>query len=245
VLKVPELLELRDANPVSPADARRLADALDLHSRVVDLRATPLPPRPARRRAYVPVLAAATLIAAIVAATPAWGLVRQVLPFWNQPKAPGSVRVQFWSLNAGAPPGMSPQAVSGETREVGRFVFGGSTHTLWVAPAKNGGFCSLWLPAGGGGCSLSSRPLSTGALLRRGVPEWITGDALSPAVSDVVIRFSDGSSVHPRIVWVSSPIDAGFFAYDVPTGRQTARDHVTAVEAFDRRGTLVRHQTFR
>ena len=24
--------------------------------------------------------------------------------------------------------------------------------SLWVAPARNGGFCSLWLPAGGGGC---------------------------------------------------------------------------------------------
>src|SRR5204862_45807 len=82
--------------------------------------------------------------------------------------------------------------------------------------AEKGGFCSLWLPAGGGGCSTSGRPLSTGALLRLGVPEWITGDVISPAVSDVVIRFSDGSSLHPRIVWVSAPINAGFFAYDLP-----------------------------
>jgi hypothetical protein len=245
VLNAQELLELREANPVSPADARRLADALDLHARVLELRLVPLQPRRSGRRLLIPVLAAAGLVAAILAAAPAWALVREVLPFWNQPKAPGSVRVQFWSLNAGAPPGMSPHAVSGETREVGRFDFGGSTRTLWVAPAKSGGFCSLWLPAGGGGCSVSGQPLSTGALLFRGVPEWITGDAIASAVSDVVIRFSDGTAVHPRIVWVSAPIAAGFFAYDVPAELRSRPRHVTAVDAYDRKGALVRHQTFR
>jgi hypothetical protein len=80
-------------------------------------------------------------------------------------------------------------------------------------------------------------------LLRKGVPEWINGDAASPAVS-VVIRFSDGSTVHPRIVWISVPIDAGFFAYDVPAGERTSRAHVTAVDAYDRKGRLLAHQTF-
>jgi hypothetical protein len=81
-------------------------------------------------------------------------------------------------------------------------------------------------------------------LLRFGVPEWITGDALSTAVSNVVIRFSNGTSVRPRIVWVSAPIEAGFFAYDVPSGRRTSRIHVTGIDAYDRSGTLVKHQTF-
>jgi len=252
MLNAPELVELRDANPITRDEAGRAADLLDLPRRVLALAseeptagAVPPTARPARRvRAVVAVLAAAALLAAILAATPAWALVRDVLPFWDQPAAPQSVQLQFYSLNLGAPPGMSPRAAAGETRKVGRFVFGGSSHTLWVAPAKNGGFCSLWLPAGGGGCSTSGKPLSTGALLRLGVPEWITGDATAPEVSDVVIRFSDGSAVHPRIVWVSAPIDAGFFAYDVRPGEQSARRHVTAVDAYDRRGTLVQHQTF-
>jgi hypothetical protein len=245
MLNASELIELRDANPVSLDDARELVDALDLHARVL---AAPLTTRPApldHRRVLVPVVVAAALAVAILVATPAWALVRQVLPFWDQPTAPQSVRVQFWSLNLGAPRGMSPQAVAGETREVGRFTFGGSARTLWVAPAKNGGFCSLWLPGGGGGCSTAGRPLSTGALLRLGAPVWVTGDAIAPEVSDVAIRFSDGSTVHPRIVWVSAPISAGFFAYDVPAREQSPRDHVTAVDAYDRNGTLVSHQTFR
>jgi len=246
MLNAPELVELNRANPVSLDEARRLAGELGLDTRLLAHRSEPSKPeRRARPRTLVWVLAAAALLAAVVIAGPAWGLVRGALPFWEQPAAPPSVQLQFFSLNAGAPRGMSPHAVAGETREVGRFTFGGSTRTLWVAPARNGGFCSLWLPAGGGGCSTAGQPLSTGALLRLGMPTWVTGDATSPAVGDVVIRLSDGSTVHPRIVWVSAPIDAGFFAYDVPAAQQTSRVHVTAVDAYDRNGRLVAHQLFR
>jgi hypothetical protein len=235
------LNELRRANPVSLDEAGRLADALGLDARIQGLRAHVAPERRAhRRRSLVVVLATAVVVAAILAATPAWGFVRDVLPFWAQPSAPQSVQVRFASLNLGAPRGMSPRARSGDTRELGQFVFGGMTHTLWVAPARNGGFCSLWLPQGGGGCSTAGQPLSTGALLNFGIPEWITGDAMSPAVSDVVIRFSDGSAIHPRIYWVSAPINAGFFAYDVPNGKV-----VTGIDAYGPSGLLVRHQIFR
>jgi hypothetical protein len=245
MLNAAELSELRGANPVSLEDARSLVDELGLRSRVLAASLAAPPPRPARRRVLVFVVAAAALLAAIVAATPARAWIRDVLPFWDQPAAPQSVQVQFWSLNVGAPPGMSPRAVAGETREVGRFTFGGLARTLWVAPAKNGGFCSLWLPGGGGGCSTAGKPLSTGALLRLGAPVWITGDVIASEVSDVVIRFSNGPDVHARIIWVSAPIGAGFFAYDVPASRQSSRDHVTGVDAYDRAGTLVSHQTFR
>jgi hypothetical protein len=245
MLNAPDLIELRRANPVSLGEARRLADELGLEARVLSsLAEAAKPQRKSRPRGLVWVLAAAALLAAVVVATPAWGLVRGVLPFWDQPTAPQSVQVQFFALNSGAPRGMSPQAVAGETREVGRFTFGGSTRTLWVAPARNGGFCSLWLPAGGGGCSTSGHPLSTGALLHLGVPAWVTGDAIASAIGDVIIRLSDGSTIHPRMVWVSAPIDAGFFAYDVPAAEQTSRIHVTAVDAYDRNGRLVAHQSF-
>jgi hypothetical protein len=248
MLNAPELVALREANPVSRDEARRLAGELDLRSLLLAVSAEPSASsstaRPNHRRVLFPLLAACILLGAILFATPAWALIRDVLPFWSQPRAPQAVQVHFSSLNLGASAGMSPRAVSGETREVGRFTFGGSTHTLWVAPAENGGFCSLWLPLGGGGCSTLGKPLSTGALLRLGQPEWITGDALAPAVSDVMIRFSDGATVMPRIVWVSAPINAGFFAYDVPSGRRTGRIHVTGIDAYDRNGRLVDHQTF-
>jgi hypothetical protein len=72
----------------------------------------------------------------------------------------------------------------------------------------------------------------------------VTGDAIASAIGDVIIRLSDGSTIHPRMVWVSAPIDAGFFAYDVPAAEQTSRIHVTAVDAYDRNGRLVAHQSF-
>lgn len=225
----------------------RVEPAQDLWAAAL-ARAASRPPsvHPARARLRAPLVAIAVIavLAAILFATPAWALVREILPFWSQPKAPSSVRLVFSSLNRGAPRGMSPHAVSGQTRDVGAFTFGGITRTLWVAPAKNGGFCVLWLPRGGGGCSTAGLPLGTGALLSRGFPEWVNGDVLASAVSDVVIRFSDGSSVRPRIVWVSAPIAAGFFAYDVPLGEQSRRRHVATVDAYDRAGRLVARQGF-
>jgi hypothetical protein len=281
MLNTSELVQLRDANPISLDEARHLAEALELYSRVLmpsaegderrhtaaPLTFAPRTNRPVRRRALVSVLVAVAFVVAIMVATPAWAFFREMLSFGDQPKAPRSVQLQFWSLNLGAPAGMSPRAVSGETRKVGQFIFGGATHSLWVAPAKNGGFCALWIPGGGGGCSTAGQPVSTGAVLvfphdadqpartatrrsqvpilqRVGVPEWITGAALSVTVSDVVVRFSDGSAVHPRVVWVSAPINAGFFAYDVPKDEQSSKHHVRAVEAYDREGALVRYQTF-
>ena len=78
---------------------------------------------------------------------------------------------------------------------------------------------------------------------QNGVPLWVTGSAISPTVSDVVIRFSDGSSVHPHIVWVSAPINAGFFAYDIPNDQQSSEDHATEVDAYDQNGKLVSKDT--
>ncbi|MGH2977361.1 MAG: hypothetical protein ACRDKC_03165 [Gaiellaceae bacterium] len=214
-----------------------------------------------RRRRVVATAAPVAVLAAVLAATPARALVHDVLPFWDQPSAPQSVRVDFSSLNTGAPSGMSPQAAGGETREVAQATFGGKTHTLYVSPAKNGGYCELWTDASGG-CNTAGEPLTWGGIIvpshdasqppatripksdfgRMGALEWLTGSVLSPSVSDVVIRFSDGTAVQPSITWVSAPIGAGFFAYDVPNGEQSAGDHVTEIDAYDANGGLVKRE---
>ncbi len=221
-----------------------------------------------RRRLVLGSAAAVAVVAAVLVTTPAWALVRDVLPFWNQPAAPQSVKLDFdQSLNVGAPAGMSPEAAAGETREIMRASFGGKTHTLYVSPAKNGGYCFEWTKSAGG-CHTTGNdfPLGVSAmivpphdasqpaqtvmipesemrdLIRTGVTYWLVGNALSSDVSDVVIRFSDGSSVHPQITWISAPINAGFFAYDVPNDEQSAADHLTEVDAYDAQGNLVERQ---
>lgn len=218
-----------------------------------------------RRPVVLGLIAAAGAIAVVLAATPAWALVRDVLPFWGQPSAPSSVKVEFSHMGLGAPAGMSPQAVSGDTRKIEQATIGGETKTLWVAPSTGRfDFCWLWGPNLAGSCGSSAHPLdalwitipahdpsqpaqttdipANSGYPANGVPAWVVGSANSPAVSDVVIRFSDGSSVRPQIVWVSAPINAGFFAYDVPSNRQSSQDHVTAIEAYDQNGNLVDKQ---
>lgn len=216
-----------------------------------------------RQRAILSAVAVAGALAAVMAATPAWALVRDALPFWNQPSAPSSVQVEFSSLDIGAPPGMSPDAVGGETRAVDQVTVGGRTRTLWVSPAKGGGFCFFWLPDLPGGCTTADQPLATVGesvpahdpsqpAQTTDIPEdeapttfvsyWIGGDAIASSVSDVVIRFSDGSSVRPQITWVSAPINAGFFAYEVPNDKQSMTDHVTEIDAYDKNGALVKEE---
>jgi hypothetical protein len=256
------LLDFRSEVPEPDEETARRVYSLVTAPRVRRRRGLRLQP-PVRSR-LVLTIAAAGAVAVVLAATPAWALVRDVLPFWNQPSAPSSVQVQFSSLNRGAPAGMSPQAVSGETRQVEQVTFGGRTRTLWVSPAKNGGFCYLWLPDLPGGCSTPTQHLAWVAesvpahepgqpAQTTGIPEstppghfvldWVAGDITSPA-NDVVIRFSDGSSTHPQITWVSAPISAGFFAYAVPNDKQSSTNHVTAVESFDSHGALVTEQSF-
>jgi hypothetical protein len=220
-----------------------------------------------RRPLALGLIAATGAIAVILAATPAWALVRDVLPFWSQPSAPQPVKVDFSTLNSpAAPPGMNPQADVANTREVMKADFGGKTHTLYVSPAKNSGYCFIWSDSVGG-CNTtpdqypmdvsativpphdSSQPPQTVIpesemqdLHQHGVTPWLTVDAASPAITDVVIHFSDGTRVRPEITWVSAPINAGFFAYQVPNDKQSATDHVTEVDAYDANGDLVEQQ---
>lgn len=276
-----ELRDLRLANPVTVKQATELAVAVDLHSRVFYGRpwdaATTAAPVPASQRRVVTrrrllLLAGAAAFVVVLTATPALGLIRDVLPFWSAPKAPENVQVEFSSMNTGAPARMSPQALAGDTREIGQFRFGGRTHTLWVAPAKQGGFCFEWV-GGWGGCNTigdtfawngdlvipagvaapstatDATPVERLKAVEEGhklaVPTWISGYALTARVHDVAISFSDGTIVHPQITWVSAPINAGFFAYDIPARYQTKDDHLVSVTALDVNGAVVKEQPLR
>jgi hypothetical protein len=220
-------------------------------------------------RRSVLVLAAVAVLVAAVAAIPALGFVREALPFWSAAQAPPKVQVDFSSMNTGAPAGMSPKAIASDTREIGQFAFGGSSHTLWVAPSEDGGFCFEWI-GGWGGCNISRDPFTwNGDLVipagagaptvpagatpaevakaaleahRLAVPRWISGYVDASRVYDVTITFTDGTVVHPQITWVSAPINAGFFAYDVPTHYQTEDNHLVNVSALEASGGIVKQQ---
>ena len=177
--------------------------------------------------------AGAVALAAVVAATPALGLRGQIVQFFGGGEpAPAPVVKDFGEIDVGAPPGMATGVIAGETRDVMEVPLStGKTAVVWVAPTRGGGFCVFTSTSGrhstgGGGCDRDrSLPFSPGLSIPGPVspegeilapPVVFDGDTLIHGATKVEIRFEDGESATTPVVWVSSPIDAGFFVYEVP-----------------------------
>jgi hypothetical protein len=166
-----------------------------------------------RQRRGLLLIGLVALTFVLVVAT-AYALGHPIVDFSSAPSAPPRVVKEFDSLSKGAPPGMDPEVNAGETRLVGHF--GGLK--LWVAPTKSGGLCVEWEDAAGGCDALGTTPLSvTWQSGVRGTA--IYGHANARWSDNIEIEFDDGSTVRPRVIWVSPPINAGFFYYRPPKGR--------------------------
>lgn len=251
----PDVVELlQRANPVTATAARELP-------------LEPIGPLPAGPAAELPrqkrigglrlLLAVALPALVTVIVAPAFGVGRGVLPFFSGERAPTPVTTDFASLSTGAPPGMDPGVIAAETRKVGVWRFEGKSHTLWVAPTRKGGFCFEWTQAAGGCDREGTVPLSpTGAMApvrlpgeggpeavlkahADGIPIWVAGHVSAKYADSVEIRFEDGGVARPDITWVSAPIDAGFFAYDIPAEHRVIGRRAVSVTAFDSHGNRV------
>jgi hypothetical protein len=188
----------------------------------------------ARRLALRIGTAAMIALLTVLAATPALGGVREriVKLFASGDPAPTRVVEDFAELDVGAPSGMAPGVIAGEAREVMEVRLStGKTAILRVAPTRSGGFCRALSAtggggAGGGGCDRDrSIPFSPGLMIPGPIsrdgrilkpPVVIVGHTLVPEAAKVEIRYQDGEVSDSPVVWVSPPIDAGFFIYEVP-----------------------------
>jgi hypothetical protein len=159
--------------------------------------------------------------------------------------APALVRRDFASLTFGAPPSMDPQAIANQARAVTEFNIGGRRRTLWVAPTRRGGFC--WqIEKYLGGC-FARRPtthlvVTAGYLAaspRSQVPARVDGVVLTPRAERLVAEFRDGATLDIPFVFVSKPINAGFYVFDVPREHQQRPTSIRAVTARDSDGKLV------
>ncbi len=107
---------------------------------------------------------------------------------------------------------MDPRVTARETRLVGKI----EGHTLWVAPTKHGGLCYESSEASGGCDALGTVPLgvtwATGLTAPSSQPSIVSVEGFAHAswVDEVEIELDDHSTVHPQLVWISPPIDAGF-----------------------------------
>ena len=212
--------------------------------------------RPRRRLIVVAIALLVALIA--LAATPAFGLrdaLRDLIGgepvhFGQAEDAPQVVKYQFEDLALAAPPSMNPQVIPGQTRKVGELQQNGRKRALYVAPARNGGFCYS-IAGSYGGCLRTSKgflpPLTTTVMAgfdKSGT--WrvksVGGNVLSDTTATVTVEFADGSTVNVPFLYVLAPIDAGFFAYDVPLARQTGGRRPIAVVSRDKDGKEIWRQ---
>lgn len=167
---------------------------------------------------------AVALVAALLV-TPAFGLRGQLAHlFASGAPAPAPVVHGFAEMDTYAPPGMATGVIAPEARSVMEVHLStGKTETLWVAPTRTGGFC---LGLGGpGGCDRDrvlrfSPGISIPSISPEGeitaAPVIISGSMLVPGATTLEVRFDDGGRASSPVVWVSKPINAGFFVYEVP-----------------------------
>lgn len=202
---------------------------------------------------------AAVALAAVAVATPALGLQRVVIEWFEAEPAPERVQLDFAQLGVGAPEGMDPGVVPGSARRVTAIHHEGKTHVLWVAPTQAGGFCFSWTGLHGG-CvkdrvepavpvrSGDLHPFLLGASSspdEKGIVQWVSGHLLATAAERLVAEYADGARAEIPLFWVSPPIDAGFYLYSIPPAHRSLGSHVTALVAEGPDGAVLARQTFR
>ncbi|HTS72151.1 MAG TPA: hypothetical protein VMG74_00395 [Gaiellaceae bacterium] len=187
-----------------------------------------------------PILAfAGALVVCLAIAVPAFGLSQDVVSWFSAPAAPGPAQEGFHSLDVGAPAGMAP-GVSGTARSVMDTAVAGKDVHLWVAPTKSGGFC-LYLETYGGGCDRDrSLTVSPGLAAHTMSGPWVVfGDVLPAKADHLQVTFANGESVSVPLTFVSDPINAGFFVYQVPSSDLAASDWPATFAAVGSDGTTL------
>ena len=146
---------------------------------------------------------------------PAVGLRDKIIQLFDDAApAPERVERSFASLDQGVPPRLGTGVVADRARKV----FETQGVVLWLAPTTRGGFCSLVEVRGNGGggeCVTLYDRLSVDVSLH-GRIALIHGFAQQKRAASLVLGFQDGESGSVPLVWVSAPVDTGFFAYAVP-----------------------------
>jgi hypothetical protein len=208
-----------------------------------------------RRRTLALVLVAVVL--AILLATPAYGLLRDLfgridLPFGSAKPAPHQMKQNFSDFSRGAPSGMDPRAIASETRQIHVFRGADGRHVLYVAPTRQGGFCE-WFTNAVAGCRATRTSIDSPLNLSysehgtiKGGPEFadaVGGDLITEDAADVVVEYEDGTKTPLMFVFVSKPIDAGFFFYAIPPGHSARGTRVIAVSVRDADGRVIARQS--
>jgi hypothetical protein len=201
--------------------------------------------RRGRRRLVVAVAAGALALAVPTA----FALHGSVIDFLQSEPAPARLVQEFERMDEGAPPHLDNRVVYGQTRKVFvRILDDGKEWTLWVAPNRKGGYCTALVregQRGGFGCLWADRPpvshavaiagpITSGGVIEGG-PFLVSGSVEIADAQAVEIEYEDGSLESQALTWVSEPIDAAFFLFDVhrPHWQQGSRPERLVVRDAD------------
>jgi hypothetical protein len=196
---------------------------------------------PSRRRFLLTAVAIMAVVFAVVAA--AYALGHPVIEFGKAPKGPRQVVNDFGRLTVGATP---IYVLPHQARRITSVRIDGKERVLWVAPMKQGGFCYQWSGLNGfqrsgliGSCQASHNPGFSptffewgGILGQRGIT--ILGGSLKrAAAARIVIAYADGRTREIPFVWITAPINAGFFLYRIPDAQRRQGHQPVAITLLD------------
>jgi hypothetical protein len=219
-----------------------------------------------RRRPRLTVTATALLLLLVaLLATPAFGvqgfvlnlLGRKNVSFANSPSAPNEIKKQFLDLAIGAPGFWTPEVIAAHARVVATFSVAGHPRKLWVAPTRRGGYCFTF-ERSFGGCRQTTALRNVGKRGQLGVT-WqgspgnglaaqlvsrVGGDITAPAATKLTARYADGTAHDVPFIWVSKPIAAGFFSYDIPVTHRSKQHRLVSLALYGNGGRLIARQVF-
>lgn len=173
--------------------------------------------RTTRLRRFVLPLAAAL---AVLAVGSAFAVYRDIVDFGQAEPAPEPIMFEFDFMAVRASIGLGPRVIPGTARKVTDFPVGGKRTALYMAPTRDGGFC--WRFAFTGSCGRihpDQRAVGVVVAENANAPSLIMGHVLDDRVVRIELRFKDGEQLEIRPIWISSPIDAGFYVHQVPRER--------------------------
>ncbi|MFL5953908.1 MAG: hypothetical protein ACJ76I_07355 [Gaiellaceae bacterium] len=147
------------------------------------------------------------------------------------------------SMEVGAPRGMAPGVLPHRTRRITAVRIDGKVHVLSVAPTKRGGFCFQWSNYVGG-CRadrhdrFASRIEAGGSVGPKGML-ILAGSFFQQRGDRLVMTFKDGATADVPFVWVTAPIDAGFYLYRVPDAHRRIAARAVSLALYDAGGKLL------
>jgi hypothetical protein len=131
--------------------------------------------------------------------------------------------------------------LAGRSRRVAVIQWNGD-RPLLVAPTTTGGFCESFTGTyGGTGCFASNKRernrLDPGLTGDDSGPIVLNGKFFDPRGTRLELHYQDSQSTVVPIIWVTSPINAGFFVFRIPSVHRRPGHRPLTISLFSASGT--------